>query len=299
MPALAADHHVVAIDMRGYNLSDKPAGTEAYSMEKLVADVAATVRHFGHRSAIVVGHDWGGAVAWGFAMAHPDMVRRLVILNLPHPQCLIRELRDNPRQWKNSQYARTFQLPGAHLMATPGALSRWVVNTDDRAHYLRAFRRSDAKAMLSYYKANYPAKRQELDQAFPRSGKVRGPVLMVHGLKDQALLPETLNDTWRWIEGDLTLTTVPGAGHFVQHDAPDLVRRAILSWLGRDPGPATSDVMGRVTNERCLVSGGPVSVTALFLQGDRVIGFSDHRSRDRFAADADRHAAGDRGEKDK
>ena len=100
---------VVAIDQRGYNLSDKPKGVESYAMSLLVADVAAVIRQLGRDKATIVGHDWGGAVAWQFALNLPEMTERLIVLNLPHPTGLFRELKSNPEQIANSEYARTFQ----------------------------------------------------------------------------------------------------------------------------------------------------------------------------------------------
>ena len=126
MEALAEDHQVVAIDMRGYNKSDKPKGKEQYDMKFLIGDVLAVVKHFKKNKATIVGHDWGGAVAWGVAMAAPQVCEKLIILNLPHMRGLSRELANNPQQQKNSGYARAFQLPGAHLALTPKGLSRWV-----------------------------------------------------------------------------------------------------------------------------------------------------------------------------
>ena len=116
MEALAEDHEVVAFDLRGYNLSDKPKGVEQYDMSLLIEDVAAVIRHFGRDKAIVVGHDWGGAIAWGFAMRHPEMTDKLIVCNLPHPRGLTRQLATDPAQQANSQYAREFQKDGAHLM---------------------------------------------------------------------------------------------------------------------------------------------------------------------------------------
>ena len=109
MAALSESSQVVAIDQRGYNLSDKPKGVEQYDMRLLVADVAAVIRHLGRDKATIVGHDWGGMVAWQFAMQVPAMTERLIVLNLPHPRGLVRELRTNPEQIKNSAYARAFQ----------------------------------------------------------------------------------------------------------------------------------------------------------------------------------------------
>ena len=113
MPALAKQFHVVAIDQRGYNLSGQPEGVENYKTEKLVGDLLAVVKHFGPGKAVIVGHDWGGLVAWTFAMTHPELTDRLIVLNLPHPRGLMRELTTNPQQQKNSQYARDFQKPDA------------------------------------------------------------------------------------------------------------------------------------------------------------------------------------------
>src|SRR2546426_6140029 len=106
MAALSRHYQVVAMDQRGYNLSDRPVGVEHYDMVLLVNDVAAVIRAVGRERAVVVGHDWGGAVTWILAMLHPELVERLVILNLPHPRGLLRELRENPQQLANSAYAR-------------------------------------------------------------------------------------------------------------------------------------------------------------------------------------------------
>ena len=229
MEALSSSHQVVAIDMRGYNRSDKPAGVESYKMKHLVADVRAVIEHFKKEKATIVGHDWGGAVAWNFAMRYPKACDKLIILNLPHPWGLARELANNPDQQKNSQYARNFQKPGAHEKLSARGLSGWVKNKAAKEKYREAFERSDFEAMLNYYKANYPREPYKAPEGAPP--KVEAPVLMFHGLKDWALLPGALNDTWRWLEKDLTLVTVPGSGHFVQQDAAETVSKTMRSWL--------------------------------------------------------------------
>lgn len=228
MPALAKQFQVVAIDLRGFNKSDQPAGVENYAMEKLVGDVAAVLDHFRRDKAVIVGHDWGGIIAWTFAMTHPDKTDRLVILNLPHPKGLMRELANNPDQQKASQYARNFQKPDAAAQIIPAALAFWVKDPLARKKYVEAFERSSVEAMLNYYKANYPREPYSDERTFP---PVKCSVLMFHGLKDQALLPAALNDTWKWLEKDLTLITIPLAGHFVQQDASAFVTRNMLRWL--------------------------------------------------------------------
>jgi epoxide hydrolase 4 len=238
MEALSDTFQVVAIDQRGYNLSDKPKGVESYTMRLLVTDVAAVVRHLGRDKATIVGHDWGGMVAWQCAMNLPEMTERLVVLNLPHPSGLLRELTSNPEQIANSEYARTFQR-GSPKDATvffgrpmtAETLSGWVTDAAARKRYVEAFERSDFEAMLNYYKANYPKGSGADAQPLPQLPKVKAPVLMFHGLDDRALHRNALAGTWDWLEKDLTLVTVPGAGHFVQQDAAELVTSTMKWWL--------------------------------------------------------------------
>lgn len=235
MAALSDRFQVVAIDLRGYNLSDKPESVEDYAAPFLIRDVEAVIRHFGQEQAIIVGHDWGGAIAWMFAMARPQMTARLVICNLPHPRGFTRELAHNEEQQKNSQYARNFQRPGAEATLTEeGLVAVVAANESDivKERYLEAFQLSDFEAMLAYYKMNYPREPYEEDTS--PVVKVQMPVLMFHGLDDWALSHAMLNRTWEWLEKDLTLVTVPSAGHWVHHDAADLVSKTMRFWLTRD-----------------------------------------------------------------
>ncbi len=230
MEALAPSFRCVAIDTRGYNLSDRPKGIDEYKLEKLSADVVAAIRHFGGK-AILCGHDWGGATSWRTALTAPQHIEKLIILNLPHPQGMSRELANNPAQQAASEYARVFQQEGAHLKMTAEKLADWVTDADARPKYVEAFNRSDFEAMLNYYKASYM---RPPYKELPPLPKVKMPVLQIHGLKDHALLPGALNDTWLWMEQDYTLVTIPHSGHFVQQDAADLVSKTMRMWLGRD-----------------------------------------------------------------
>jgi pimeloyl-ACP methyl ester carboxylesterase len=165
-------------------------------------------------------------------MMKPEMTERLAVLNLPHPKGLNRELANNPDQQRNSQYARAFQLPGAHKLLTAERLAGWVKGEAKRAKYIEAMKRSDFEAMLNYYKRNYPRPPYEEDTSDPV--RLKMPVLLIHGLDDKALLHGALNRTWEWLDADLTLVTIPGAGHFVHHDKPALVSRTLKMWLLRD-----------------------------------------------------------------
>jgi pimeloyl-ACP methyl ester carboxylesterase len=235
MPALARHFQVVAIDQRGFNQSDQPEGVENYTIEKLVGDVDAVVRHIGQQQATVVGHDSGGWISWCYAMAHPDKTSRLIILNLPHPKCIERELANNLRQYEASDYARQIQrLPpggrnlvveGANYELTPELYAAGFKGAQPQ--YVEALRRTSIEGMLNFYKANYPRPPYR-EQTYP---PVKCPVLMIHGLDDPWLMPEALNDTWSHVERDLTLVTVPRAGHWVHHDAADFVTKCMIRWL--------------------------------------------------------------------
>src|SRR6266478_379302 len=198
MESLSKNYQVVAIDQRGYNLSDKPKGMENYDVRLLVGDVAAVIKHLGRDKAIVVGHDWGGMVAWSLAIAMPQMVDKLIILNLPHPRGIARELATNPEQQKNSQYARNFQKEDAASKMKAEQLAFWVKDPKAREKYVEAFKRSDFEAMLNYYKRNYP--REPYAEDTSPIVKVKAPVLMIHGLGDTALLAGALNNTWDYLE---------------------------------------------------------------------------------------------------
>ncbi len=286
MRELAKDHHVVAFDLRGYNKSDKPKGVAQYAMPLLVGDVAAVIRHFGHEQATVVGHDWGGMIAWSFAMSRPEMLERLIICNLPHPKGLTRELAGNEKQQRNSQYARDFQAEDAHEKLTAVGLAGWVNDESAKQKYVAAFERSDFEAMLNYYKANYPKTGSKATAQAMTYPKVKSPVLMIHGLDDWALLPAGLNDTWEWLEKDLTLVTVPGAGHFVQQDASEMVTRSMGMWLHRDGKPVAETVaFASIINASCPFSGDAPRADSMTLYKGKVIGFCNTECRDKFAND--------------
>ena len=228
MAELSQSYRTIAIDQRGYNKSGQPEGLEAYGMERLTADVVAVLDALNIEKATIIGHDWGGMVAWSVAASYPERVQRLGILNLPHPKGLSRELATNPTQQANSQYARDFQQPNAHEALTAEGLAFWVQEPDAREHYVRAFARSNFKGMLDYYRANYPKEPYEPITEFPQ---IRCPTLVIHGLDDPYLLSDGLNGTWNWIDAPLTIFTIPGVGHFVHREATAKVNDALARWL--------------------------------------------------------------------
>jgi len=243
IPALAAaGFRVLAPDMRGYNLSEKPRGVRHYRLDVLARDVAELVRHAGAERAHVVGHDWGGLVAWWVAISHPEVVERLVVLNAPHPAVLPRRLFMKGQLWK-SRYILFFQLPGlaekrfaagdfailrGYLRrdpVRPGAFSEEEIQT-----YVEAIRRPGAlTAALNYYRAAFRAAPRLVLRARRR---IEVPVLLIWGERDRYLGLHLLEGTERWVP-DLRVERIPEASHWVQADAPAKVNELLLGHLAR------------------------------------------------------------------
>jgi pimeloyl-ACP methyl ester carboxylesterase len=232
-----AGYRTAALDLRGYNLSDKPQGVAAYAMPNLVADVAAVIAAEGQKDAIVIGHDWGAAISWQVAMTRPELVRRLVIMSVPHPAGFAREMATNKAQQANSAYARNFQTPGFEKNLTAEALAGWMKDPVEKAPYLEALKRSDFGAMLNYYRANYPTGTGAQTAAPPTmaQGRVKAPTLVIHGYKDTSLHVAGHSGTWDHVDADTTIAVFPQAGHFVQYDARDQVNRTVRDWLKARP----------------------------------------------------------------
>ncbi len=237
IPALAAaGFRVVAPDMRGYNLSDKPEGVDRYRVELLVEDVAGLVRHLGAERAHLVGHDWGGVVAWYFGMLRPELLDRLVVLNAPHPAAFAREI-VRPDQMLRSAYAGFFQLPAVPelaLRAGDFALLERVLRTEparpgaftdaDVERYKEAFAQPGAlTATLNYYRAF--ARRDR-----PEVRAIAAPTLLVWGEKDPHLVVRLTEGLEAWVPG-IRVERIPGASHWVAADEPERVGRLLAGFL--------------------------------------------------------------------
>ena len=246
IPALAAaGFRVVAPDMRGYNLSDKPEGVESYTLDRLARDVERLIGALGEERAVVVGHDWGGMVAWAAAMLHPERVERLAILNVPHPGRLPRALRI-PRQYLKSSYAFFFQLPWLPekaLRAGDFALLRTVFRNepvrpgtfgeDDIDRYVGALSRPGAlTATINYYRAL--VRRAPAGTLRRRIG---APVMVIWGERDLFLVPELARPDPAFVP-DARVERLPDAGHWIQQDRPERVNELLLDFL-KGPQQAT------------------------------------------------------------
>jgi epoxide hydrolase 4 len=234
LPALAAAGcHAIAPDMRGYNLSDKPPGVEAYRLDVLARDVARLLDGVGADKASVVGHDWGAIVAWAFAMAYPDRVDRLAILNVPHPLVSLRAMR-NPRQLLRSWYVLFFQIPWLpESLARRGnyafvhAAMRRSFSVEDVSLYVEAIARPGAlTAAINYYRALGRHARANLRSV----RRIERPVLVIWGEHDPYLGHELAEPPRAWVP-DVRVQYLPRASHWVQQDAPARVNELLTSFL--------------------------------------------------------------------
>ena len=249
LPALAdAGHRVVAPDMRGYNDSEKPRGVDAYRTDELVGDVAGLIDHLGAERAHVVGHDWGGLVAWETAIRRPEVVEKLAVLNAPHPGRYRRALRRNPDQWRRSWYAMAFQLPrlpevvlGARDCEAVVGMFRGIAEDPDAFSEtdLRRYREAACKpgalaSAVNYYRAafreNAARELRALVGGDRRSFDVRAPTLLLWGERDPALGVELTEGLDAWVP-DLRVERFPDASHWLQNDAPARVNRALAEFL--------------------------------------------------------------------
>lgn len=240
-------YQAVAPDMRGYNLSSKPADVEQYRTEYLVEDIRALAEHLGHRKFVVVGHDWGGGVAWAFGMRHPDYLEKLIIINCPHPIIFQRELRDNPAQQKASQYILMHRTPQAEeIMAgdnykllvdavlTDGLKQGYFTEEDCKA-YIEAWSQPGAlTGGLNYYRAThlgpFTGESDEALSADPSLFAVKVPTLVIWGEKDRYLLSSNLEGLDKYIP-NLTVKRIPEGSHWVIHEQPALVNAYIKEFI--------------------------------------------------------------------
>ena len=240
IPALrAAGFRVVAVDLRGYNLSERPRRVEDYRLDPLADDVAAVVRALGASRAHVVGHDWGGAIAWHLAARHADVVDRLAILNAPHP-ARYRRLLATPAQALRASYVAFFQLPlvperllrAGDLAALRRVwrLQERVTRRDEEDAFAAAFRDPSAVwAALAYYRALA----RHGAGVPPEQRRLRARTLVLWGERDPALVRANADGLGEWV-AELEVRMLPEAGHWVMADAPDVVNRALVDFLAAD-----------------------------------------------------------------
>ena len=238
IPEFAKDFKVVALDLRGYNESDKPSKQSAYVMDEFIKDIEGVIKGLGYDRCVLVGHDWGGAIAWSFAYAHPDMVERLIVLNLPHPAKFAEGFR-TPQQLLRSAYIFFFQLPllpelllqASDYQPIETAFKGMAVNksaftqADIEAYKNAAAKRGALTATLNYYRNVW---QQEL--LSHNWGILDVPTLMIWGEDDTALGKELTYGTEAYVR-DFQIKYISNCSHWVQQEQPQLVNQYMREFL--------------------------------------------------------------------
>jgi pimeloyl-ACP methyl ester carboxylesterase len=239
IPEFAKDYKVVALDLRGYNESDKPQEQSAYVMSEFIKDVKGVIQGLGYERCVLVAHDWGGAIAWHFAYAHPEMLERLIVMNIPHPAKYTEGLR-TPQQLMRSWYIFFFQIPvlpelliqASDYQAISTALTAMANDQstfspeDIEAYKNAAAKRGALTAMLNYYRNGFDNMlRQEWTL-------VTVPTLMIWGEGDKALVKELTYGTQEFVR-DLQIRYLPNVSHWVQQEQPELVNQYMREFLSR------------------------------------------------------------------
>ena len=236
----AAGYRIWMPDQRGYNLSEKPVRVEDYGLDKLAADVIGLIDAAGKEKVLLVGHDWGGAVAWWTATRYPERLEKLVILNVPYPAILAKAARSgNVNQLLKSWYIGFFQIP--FLPETLIGLGNWngavtslknssrpgTFSETDLQQYRKAWSQPGAmKAMINWYRAFVRAAPR-----FPARPRITIPTLVIWGVKDVALGRELAQPTIDLCDNG-KLVFIEEASHWVQHEEPEKVNQLILDFWG-------------------------------------------------------------------
>ena len=235
---LAPTLRAVAPNLRGFERSSSPREVEAYRPRHLVADIAALIRALGAPLDLLVAHDWGGAVAWNLAATQPQLVRRLLVINSPHPATFLRELRTNPEQQRASAYMNFLCRPDAEALLAENDFARlWPFFEEMGGHaWLDAPMRARYRAVwsmgltggLNYYRASPLRPARSAQDALhtlelpDELATVRVPTTVLWGERDRALLPGLLDGLERWVPR-LRVERVPEASHWIVHEQPDRV----------------------------------------------------------------------------
>ncbi len=242
--AFASQFTCVAPEMRGYGETDAPVGVRNYTLDKLVDDVAGLISSLGQKKAIVVGHDWGGAVAWSTALSRPDVVDKLIVMNCPHIGRFRDELKSNFRQLRRSWYMFFFQLPWLpealfradnfrvlRTVMRDSAVQKQAFSDEDLRYLLDTFapRRYTVTAAINYYRAMFRSSIVHPPQWF--SNKIAAPTRLIWGEQDFALGKELTYGMEGLFTGPFTIKYIPDSGHWVQQEKPELVNQYMREFL--------------------------------------------------------------------
>ncbi|MGD8564887.1 MAG: alpha/beta hydrolase [Candidatus Bathyarchaeota archaeon] len=246
IPELAKHYRVVAPDLRGYNKTDKPESVEKYQLNLLAGDILGLVNALGEDKVSIIGHDWGGVIAWSLAAFNPEFVEKLVILNAPHPNAYTMKTKLSFKQLQKSWYIFFFQTPNIpeevlsrnnhhflRYMVQSSFINKEAITEGDLEAYTKAWSQSGAlKAALNYYRANMNPNILFLRKTsiFP---KISAPTLVIWGEDDVALSRDLIQNTEQFVIGRYSIKYLPDCGHWVQIEQPKIVNKYISEFLNQ------------------------------------------------------------------
>jgi len=241
IPVLAEHFTVVAPDLRGFNLSDKPHGVEHYKTDVVASDIAELIPKLGFDKAYIVGHDWGGAVAWTFAALYPELTEKLVVCNCPHPKIMLKSFKSNPSQLLKSWYMFMHQIPLLpeimYQFTLPLFFKQfvrgWMYNKqnftdEDLNEFVKAFKQEGAlTGSVNYYRAMLQTKP---NRAIFKN-KIQAPTMLIWGEGDKALGKELTYGTEEYIDASYEVKYISYCSHWTQNDCPEEVNEYLLDFF--------------------------------------------------------------------
>lgn len=243
IPVLAEQYTVVAPDLRGFNLSDKPKGVEHYKSDVVAGDIAALIPTLGFKQAFIVGHDWGGAVAWAFAAMYPELTEKLAVLNCPHPKEMLKSFKSNPSQLLKSWYMFMHQIPVLPELVYERVLPLffkqffrgWMFHPEnftdiDLEEFVQAYKQKGAlTGSLNYYRAMLQTKP---NISIFKNG-IQSPTLLIWGEGDKALGKELTYNTQQYINNSFEVKYIPECSHWTQNDCPEELNAYLMEFFAK------------------------------------------------------------------
>ncbi|HSI67305.1 MAG TPA: alpha/beta hydrolase, partial [Planococcus sp. (in: firmicutes)] len=240
-PLASMGYRVIAPDQRGYNLSDKPEAIEDYTLNILRDDIIGLINHFGKKKAIIIGHDWGGSVAWHLAATKPEYVEKLIAINVPHPKAMPRVMLRNPLQWVRSSYMAFFQLPDFPEQVLSADEFNYMkkaiahagkpdsIPEEELEKFKEAWLQPGAlTGMLNWYRA---LRKGSITQT--PGGLIQVPVRILWGLGDQLLSKELAKESLKFCE-DGNLAMIGESTHWVHHEQSTIINHLIAQFLNEE-----------------------------------------------------------------
>jgi len=224
IPLIKDRYQLIIPDMRGYNLSDKPEGVENYRIELLIEDIIGLIDHFGFENVYLAGHDWGGVLSWFVAEKYPNKIKKLAIINAPHMKIFQSKLKNDEAQKKASSYISRFLQPDSEkiILANNFQVLRGGLKEDEDKYMAAWSQPGSITCGINYYRANMDYE--------DWTGIIEVPTLVIHGMKDGAILPVVLDGLDKYVK-DLKIVRAEELRHSAQKEDPQMVASEFINFF--------------------------------------------------------------------